>query len=127
MPFLGTGANGYLDSDAYYAVSSVCADLVAKEEELDNDFITTLELLKQLKNKGIELYMLNNDKLNNVVSKYKLNDIYEIIDDLKEIVDEDNVIFVSDKPINCNLKIIQTLDNDNLNSFLLILINNLGD
>lgn len=39
IPFLGTGANGYLDSDAYDCISSVCASLLECEEQMDKDII----------------------------------------------------------------------------------------
>lgn len=46
IPFLGTGANGYLDSDAYNCISKVCASLVKHEEEIDKDILTVTLIVR---------------------------------------------------------------------------------
>lgn len=74
LPFLGTGANGYLDSDAYDAVSSVCADLVAKEEQLDKD-ILSVTLIVRGNQKMMEYQKM----------KDRYNENYSHRDDIPEI------------------------------------------
>ncbi len=39
LPFIGTGANGYSESEAYDAVTSVCSDLAEREENENKEII----------------------------------------------------------------------------------------
>ena len=39
MPFIGTGANGYSDAEAFESIGSACEDVLAKEEKEDKDII----------------------------------------------------------------------------------------
>ena len=46
IPFLGTGANGYSDKDAFDALTEVCADVMEKEDEMDKDILNIYIVIK---------------------------------------------------------------------------------
>ena len=48
LPFIGTGANGYSDAEAFDAIGKACLDILAKEEKEDKDIldITVVGYLK---------------------------------------------------------------------------------
>lgn len=78
IPFLGTGANGYSDDDAYDAITTICADFISKEEELDKDILDITLIVKasqhiidyQEKIEFLNERMANELKYNNLNKMY---------------------------------------------------------
>lgn len=72
LPFLGTGANGYLDSDAYDAVTSVCADLVEREEQKDIEILDVTLIVK-----GNQKLMMQQEERDFHIERLKASNMYD--------------------------------------------------
>ncbi len=70
LPFIGTGANGYEDDEAYEAIEYACDELIALEEKSGKDIldITVIGFLKS--GKAMEEYMYNMRRRMNLERKY---------------------------------------------------------
>lgn len=82
IPFIGTGANGYTESEAYEAITSVCADITDKEERMNKN-IAKITIIAYFRRKfdPTKDYIEDNPLEEYLIRKYKTQYRKGMLDD----------------------------------------------
>lgn len=130
----------YIDILPKNDLKNIILDL--NEINVDNEFITNIELLKILRKKGIQLFLTSNRDIQNIIERYELKKMFDEIiinhqsyDKIIKNVDLCSSIVITDTKYEINnIKIIKIKNDDNqrfntfnkLSRILLLIINHIG-